>query len=201
MITCIFDAKPFTQTFSQAIGGAIMKNRKAFALFAICTLSALCIPDTLNSQRAQAEPVNYNYVNRTSCRKFAGTYLITVTTNGNFASRSIVTLTQDGNIFVVDSSQGGVSGQFNPFGDAQGAWKCTSNEEITATTLNFGYPGTEGSTGNLARQDFRLTFEPQAKTVQGTIKLRSFDLQANPLEADGSDGGTFTFTGQRVTAE
>ncbi len=179
-----------------------MRTRKAFAVFTICALSALSIPDVLSLRPAAAQPINTTS-DQAGCRKLVtGTYLTTISTsNGAFASRSLITLTSDGNILVADSNQGGVAGAFGPFGEAQGAWKCTRNGEITATTLNFSYSGTEGSTGSLARQNYRVTLNQNTQTVQGTIKLRFLDLNANPQAADGSDGGTYTFTGQRVTAE
>ena len=193
------------QFLHTAIGEAVRRTR-AVATFAICTLSAVSVPDVLNLNKVKAKPAT-DYRNEApnyrdaDCRSLvSGTYLTTLSQDGTTASRAIITLTQDGNIFVVDSNQGGVPGAFNPFGDSQGAWKCTGNREITATTLNFSYPGSEGP-GSLARQNFRVTFDPSTGAVQGTLTRRFFNLNANPLEDDAPVGGTFNLTGQRVTAE
>ncbi|MDF5730337.1 MAG: hypothetical protein PUP92_20525 [Rhizonema sp. PD38] len=179
-----------------------MRTRKAFAVFTICALSALSIPDVLSQSPAASQPINTTSEQASCSKLVTGTYLTTISTsNGAFASRSLITLTPSGNILVADSNQNGVPGAFGPFGEAQGAWKCTRNGEITATTLNFSYPTTEGSSGSIGKSNYSIMFKRQTQVVQGTIKLRFFDLNANPQESDGSDGGTFTFTGQRVTAE
>ena len=185
-----------------AIGAIFTRTRKAFAMFTICALSALSIPDVLSLRPAAAEPINTTS-DQAGCGKLVtGTYVTTISTsNGEFASRSIITLTPGGNILVADSNQGGVPGVFNPFTETQGAWKCTKNGEITAKVFNFSLTGPEGTAVGLARQNYSVTFDRQTQTVQGTIKLRFLDLNANSLDADGSDGGTFTFTGQRITAE
>jgi len=94
--------------------------------------------------------------------------------------------------------QSGVS-SVQPFGNIQGSWKCTSDKEITATTLNFNYPTTT-LPGTIGRGDFRATFDPKNGTVQATATLRFFDLNANPLSDDAPVSGTFIFTGQRVKA-
>lgn len=183
-----------------------MRTSKAFAAFTICVLSALTIPDAVNPGKVEAQTVtNYpdeapNYRDADCSSFVTGTYLGTISTDGNVAPRSITTLTQHGNIFVVESSQSGIPGVINPFGDAQGAWKCTPNREITATTLNFSYPGAQGP-GFLARTDYSATFDPQTQMVQGTVKVRFFDLNANQLTDDAPVVGTFDFVGQRVTAD
>jgi hypothetical protein len=174
---------------------------KNFTALTIGILSVLSISSVMNLQKANAQPVADNDYEQKACRTVPGTYLTTISTsNGEFASRSLITLTADGNILVADSNQGGVAGVFNPFSNSQGAWKCR-NGEITAKVLNFTLSGSEGSTGGIARENFSVRFNRRTQTLQGTINLRLFDLNANPQEDNGSDGGTFTFTGQRVTAE
>ena len=126
-----------------------------------------------------------------------GTYL-TTTNSGDFGSfRGIVTYTRDGNIFFSSSNQNGSSSN-PPFGIVQGSWKCTSDTEITGTALNFSYK-TETLPDAVSRGDFHATFDPEAETVQATVTIRTFDLNANPLVDDAPVSGTFTFTGQRVT--
>jgi hypothetical protein len=173
---------------------------KIFVTLAISTLSTFTIAHALNPQFAIAQPEEVTPLSK--CSKFVtGTYLTTIVdANGNFASRGMITLTQDGNIFVIDSNQGGVKDSFNPFGDTQGAYKCTGNREISATGINFGFPGDDG-VNDIARSDIGATFDQQTQTVQGTITVRSFALNANPLSEEGSVVGTFPFTGQRVNAK
>lgn len=176
-----------------------MKINQSLVTSAICVLSAFTIPDALSPRSVEAQTVTDT--SRANCGKLVtGTYLITISQNGNFASRSLITLDGARNFFVVDSNQGGVPGVFNAFSDSQGAWKCSGNQEITSRTLNFGYPGDEGP-ASLARIDYRVTFNPENRKVEGTITLRFFDLNANPLKDNAPVAGRFTFTGQRVTAD
>ncbi|WP_407893375.1 hypothetical protein [Scytonema sp. NUACC26] len=144
----------------------------------------------MNLHQVKAESI-------TDCRKIVtGTYL-TTTNSGDFGSfRGISTYTQDGNLFFSGSNQGGSSAN-PPYGIIQGSWKCTSDTEITGTAVNFNY-STATFPASIGRSDFRAAFDPNAQTVQATITVRTFDLNANPLEDDAPVTGTFTFTGQRV---
>ncbi|MEH2253700.1 hypothetical protein [Nostoc sp.] len=160
-----------------------------FATLTICVLSALTIPNFVNLHKAEAESI-------TDCRKLVtGTYL--TTNSGNFGSfRGITTFTQDGNFVSTASVQSHVP-PFQPFGNIQGSWKCTSDREITATGLDFNYP-TATLPGKITRTDYRATFNPKTGIVQGTVTLRLFSLNANPLKDYVPLEGTFTFTGQRI---
>ena len=177
-----------------------MRIRKTIAAFTLFTLSALSISDTISLRPVEAQPpVNYR---NAGCRDFVtGAYLVRFsTTNGDVIARAVMTFTSDGNIFIVESAQNGIPGVVNPFGDAQGAWKCTCNRKITAKTLNFGYPGELGA-ANQTRTDFSVTFNPQTQTVQGTLAVRFFDFNVNPLTTDAPIVATFVLEGQRITVD
>ncbi|MEH1833483.1 MAG: hypothetical protein V7L29_15765 [Nostoc sp.] len=165
-----------------------MKIPKALITLAICVLS-VTILYAVNISKVEAQPT-------TDCRKLVtGTYL--TTNSGNFGTfRGILTLSQDGNFFASASNQSR-DALVPPYGHIQGSWKCTSSREITVTTLDFIYP-TATSPGAIGRTDTTATFEPKNGIVQATSKVRSFDLNANPLVDNGMVLGTFTFTGQRV---
>lgn len=176
-----------------------MRTPKTFVTLTLCILVALIIAVGLNSRLVAAQLEGKT--NLSKCSRFVmGAYLTTISdVNDNFSSRGVITLTQDGNLFVIDSNQGGVKGSFNPFGDTQGAYKCIANREITATGINFGFPGDFG-VNDIARSDIRASFSQDTQTVQGTITVLSFALKANPLEDEGSVVGTFPFIGQRINA-
>jgi hypothetical protein len=110
-----------------------MRIRNAFATLIICILLALTIAMGVNVSETLAQST------RVDCRRaFAGTYLYTATvcTLGSF--RGIITLAQDGNIFTTASIQStGAPPIFQPFGDRQGSWKCTSDSEWISTVLDF----------------------------------------------------------------
>ncbi|QSJ16398.1 hypothetical protein JYQ62_32500 [Nostoc sp. UHCC 0702] len=148
-------------------------------------------------------------------RKFVvGTYILSTFLNGDFVGRRVITLTIDGNFFVIDSNQGGTKGvpaaaQFFPnnrFTDGQGVWKLNKSGEIIATTFNFNFPAPESTDSvTTARGDYRFKFNSTTQTVEGTFEIRTFDLTKNPLDENEPVGEgepfRFTFTGQRVTVD
>lgn len=188
-----------------------MKIRRTLIGLTIGALSAISISDIWNIDKVNAASVNDPNSQQPSCTKFVtGTYLTTISdSTGKFASRSLITLTTDGNILVTDSNQGGVyqgKNQFNPFTTSQGSWKCNNNGNITATILNFNLSGSLPLASNplsIGGQNYSIRFNQSTQTLQGTIQLRFFDLKATVQEATGSKGVpvTFTFTGQRVTTK
>lgn len=184
-----------------------MKIRRTLIGLTIGMLSATSISDIWNIDKVKAESVNDTNSQQAVCTKFApGTYIQTISdSTGKFASRALLTLTTDGNILVTDSNQGGVyqgKNQFNPFSTAHGSWKC-NNGNITATTLNFNLSGSLPLASNplgIGGQNYNIRFNQSTQTLQGTIQLRFFDLNATVQEATGSKGVplTFTFTAQRI---
>ncbi|MEH2128214.1 hypothetical protein [Nostoc sp.] len=134
-----------------------------------------------------------------SCRLNAtGSYLTTIfNADNSISSRGVITLDGDGNFFVTDSNQGGVTNVFNPFTSGQGAWKCDGKTGVSARSITFAFPGSAGA-GSIGRADYQASFNPQTQTVQGTITLRLFNLNANPLLDNVSPVGTFNFSGQQI---
>ena len=166
-----------------------MKTRNAFATLTICALLAFTIAAFVNLQKASA-----NYM--MDCRQLVtGTYL--TTNSGSVGSfRTILTFAKDGNFFSIVSNESGTP-SIVPYSDPQGSWKCTSDREITAIALDFIDP-TATSSGQIGRTDYVARFEPNKGIVQATGTIRSFDLNANPLNDGGLGLGNFTFTGERV---
>lgn len=178
-----------------------MKIRKTLLGLTIGVLSTASILDIWNIQKVKADSLIDTNSELTVCSKFvAGTYLTTIKdASGKFASRALITLTEEGNLISSDSNQGGVTGQFDPFTTSQGTWACNGKKAITGRALNFSLSNKGGS--GIARNDYRATFNPITQTVEGTIELRLFNnLQGNPLQGNGQNGGSFFFTGQQVTA-
>ena len=167
----------------------MMKTRNAFATLMMSVLSALTIPVLVNPHKAEAEST-------TNCLQFVtGTYLTTLFANfGSF--RGITTFTRDGNFVATASIQSG-DPNIPPFSNTQGSWKCISDKEITATGLSFNYP-TATLPDSITRSDFRVIFDPKDGTFQQTAILRTFDLNADPLNDDAPVVQKFTATGQRV---
>ncbi|HZS29567.1 MAG TPA: hypothetical protein VFB76_20235 [Candidatus Angelobacter sp.] len=124
----------------------------------------------------------------------AGTFLITITdSHGAFASNSVITLHNDSSVAVIDSGQ---EGNGVPFSSQQGVWAIGPGGTLKARTIDWSFPfATNGS----ARVDYTFNAGGGNNQVSGTIVLTFFPPNGNPLDGGGSPGGTFTFTGQRVT--
>ncbi|HCF26150.1 MAG TPA: hypothetical protein DEV81_02750 [Cyanobacteria bacterium UBA11049] len=183
-----------------------MKNKTSKRFFCNALLFGSVVAYTLATNPDAAQS-NQPFEQRTGANTaichstITGTYLATITRfNPDATFRGVITLTQDGNIFVTNSVQSGIANLFNPYSDSQGAWKCISNGEISATTLNFSYPGANGP-GQIVRAEYRIIVNPQTQMLQGIITSRFFDLEANPLGTDAQVVNTYTFTAQRVTAD
>jgi hypothetical protein len=120
-----------------------------------------------------------------------GTYIITnLDSTGAFSSRSVVTLNSDFTMSVVDSAQGGPTYYFS---GQQGVWGVGTNGVISGRTLDFDFPSLD-----VARLDWTFTLTSNGG-ISGSVTLYTFPLTANPLGTGGTSGGTYTFTGYRVT--
>lgn len=138
-----------------------------------------------------------------ACGKLAGTYLTSVFNSaGVFQLRGLLTFTPAGAMFVIESAEGGLPGIVNPYSDAQGAWRCVARDgagiEARATVLNFTYPGPLGPQQFVARVDYDITMGPASRTIEGSLELRLFPLQGDPLHTPSPPIGEFTFEGERV---
>jgi len=125
----------------------------------------------------------------------SGTFLITITNagSGTFASRSVITLHGDHSVSVIDSGQEGGS---VPFSSQLGAWKNTPGGGAAARTIDWSFPfAAQGS----ARVDYTFNAGVPNDQVQGSIVLTFFPPSGNPLDGGGTPGGTFNFSGTRVT--
>lgn len=165
------------------------------------TLTVVLIAATSLASAFEVDNLPSKNTAQSSCAKtLSGTYLTTILNpNSTVTSRSLVTLIEDGNIIAGDSNQGGIVGQYDAFTTSQGTWVCKGKQSITARLLNFSTTN-EGGT-SIARTDYVATFNPKTKALGGSISLSYFGLLNNPLNGFGRTGGSFTFTGQRLTAQ
>jgi hypothetical protein len=134
--------------------------------------------------------------------RVAGTYL--VNEDQNFLR--LLTLTADGNVFGIDSSEASGS---SFFGDQQGVWSRTGRRAIAATLLNFRFvrsqPPEDGGVepDGSAVGDYEIRFGPGFATVRGTITLHLFAPSIDPLAPDATPTGdpiVVPFEGRRVPA-
>lgn len=131
-----------------------------------------------------------------ACRAMVGLWLTTIENGaGDFASRSLVTVTADGTLTAIDSAEDqGVQG--SGFSAQPGVWRCTAAGQASGRTLNFGFSPRE----SIARSDWTLAIDGTALT--GTIALHIFPgvKGVDPFRADSTAVDTFRFTAQRVNA-
>ena len=161
-----------------------MKQLRLHATFWVFSILAILGSVTLlNPRKAFAEPKGFHD---------GASYLTTVKdSNGNFASRGVITLHADHTMSVIDSGQGGPTFFFS---SQLGSWKSDDKDEVVARTIDFDYP----PNADVARIDYTISFDKDGDQVSGTITLTTFPLQANPLDGGGTVVGTFTFTGELV---
>jgi hypothetical protein len=147
----------------------------AFGILALVGSAAL-----LHPQRASADsPFN------------GASYVTTVKdSNGNFASRGVITLHTDHTMSVTDSGQGGPAFSFS---SQLGSWQSSGQTGAIGRTIDFDFPS-----AGVARLDYTMTFSSNGTAISGTITLTDFPLQGNPLGGGGTVLGTFTFTGQLI---
>ena len=125
----------------------------------------------------------------------SGTFLVTITdaTTGAFASRSVITLYSDHSVAVIDSGQ---EGGAVPFSSQLGVWAHAPGGVVKARTLDFSFPF---ASGGIARVDYKFNAGVPGDQVQGSITLTFFPPNGNPLGGGGTPGGTFNFSGTRMT--
>lgn len=126
-----------------------------------------------------------------------GVYLATIkASDGTFDSRSILSFTEDGHVFITASTQYRYT-----FGDQMGAYVCTGDYDANAITLNFGY--SEAQAGeDIARTDWTFTVDRSgALTGTATLVLYQPVETCDPFNAEATCTGkppeAFTLTGQR----
>ena len=129
----------------------------------------------------------------TADAEFRGaTYVTTVTdSNGNFASRGVLTLHADHTMSVIDSGQGGPAFFFT---SQLCSWKPDGDGGIVARTIDFDYPPNAAT----ARLDYTIHFGQDGVQTTGTITLTTFPLTGDPLDGGGTVAGKFTFVGELV---
>lgn len=127
-----------------------------------------------------------------------GSYLLSIDfSNGDFSSRGVLSLSQDGILIVNDSSQGGLPGKWDPFTSGQGAWRCAGPRAFSALSINFNVPGTLDPDGGMARLDYKGQLDAAGR-ISGTVELRFFEIYQDPLHDSVPLSDTFFFTGQRI---
>jgi hypothetical protein len=141
-----------------------------------------------------------------ACNAAVGTFLTTNVNpdSGKVVGRSLVSLTNGGHVFVTGSNQGG-SGQFAPFTDAHGAWRCVSDENgrfhIRATVVDFTHPTAKFTNQKIARLDYDGTYDEASDRLSADVRLYFMPIDANPMDKTSlKDAIRNRVTGIRVTA-
>jgi hypothetical protein len=142
------------------------------------------------------------------CASIAGTYITENSAKDeSVASRSLLSFTEDGVAFFIDSGESGETG-FAPFTEGRGAWRCVSAAgqaaKARATTLDFTIPTAVTAKAQIGRLDFELDYDAGQKAIRairGHATLYLVPIQADPLAPGvAKDGRVFEITGRRVEA-
>ena len=161
-----------------------MKNSRLSAALGLLALACVGLI-ALQPEKAAADPHGLFF--------HGASYLITVTTStGAFASRGVLTFHADSTMSAIDSGQGGPTFFFS---SQLGSWKPDGEGGLVARTIDFNFP----PNADVARLDYTVKFAQDGRQVTGTITLRTFPLQSNPLDGGGTVVGSFTFVGNLVT--
>ena len=149
----------------------------ASLLFVCLSLTGFC------SQQAIAQEDN----------NIGATFITTNTdSTGAFVSRSALTFTTDHTLSVVDSGQGGPTFFYS---SEQGTWGTNNKGALVGRTVDFDF----SPTADVAATDYTFKFGANG-TISGTIKFYTFPLMTgNPNDGGGTLGGSFTFTGYKIT--
>ena len=171
-------------------------GKRMLLVVVVVTLCSIATSGSFGTASAQVKITGPDDV---ICRsRFSGTYLTTIQdSQGDFASRSIVTMHRDGNLSVTDS------GEFaGMFGHQQGSYRCTEIHSAKAITLDFSFSDPDTS-GDIARSDWVIVMTPEG-SIAGEITVNFYrPLETcNPFEepspCDVTPLDTFTFTSVQV---
>jgi len=123
-------------------------------------------------------------------------YLTTVTdSNGNFVTRTVITLHADHTMSVVGADSGGPTYYFT---SELGSWRPDGKGGAVGRTLDFDlYGHTVYPNGDVARIDYTISFQNDG--IVGTHTVTIFPLQGNPFGGGGTYLVTSNFTGQLIT--
>ena len=162
-----------------------MKKMRVWAVVGAFSLLVALALSTLARSQGAAEPVFGG-----------GSYLTTIKDpEGNFASRSVITLHVDHTMLAVDSAE---QGPTYYFGSQLGGWKPAGNHRILGRVVDFQYPLSPNGP-SVVRADYVMNLAPDRRYVSGTITVTVFPLQeGNPFGDGGILIGSFTFDGERI---
>jgi len=132
--------------------------------------------------------------------------------NNQQAVGSFLIRQSDGFLQLLTLADGGVAFSQNsdqrtlpaPFGDQQGAWKSTAEQDIKVTTLDFVYDFDDGTFTGYGLSTFTGSFDNQFNELTGNVLVEIFGLEQDPLDPDEEPTNTFgpiTFDGTRITVD
>jgi hypothetical protein len=127
---------------------------------------------------------------------FTGTYLV-VEGSG---TQSLWILSHDGAFQVTSSAERAFG-----FSHIQGVWKKTSAREARARGLDFNFRETPLNGGvppsQIARIDIVMSFAEKCEEMEGSLELRVFNPNDDPLDSNRPVAVSDTFSGRRVSID
>jgi len=134
-------------------------------------------------------------------RKIAGVYVVSRPPEAG-PSR-LLTLSADGVLSSIQSTQfsGGTGGV--GFSNQQGVWRRTGKETVEATVLNIDYDNATRAFTGMAVATYQLTFLEERQRVQGTVTGKVYPVGVDPLHPGSANPiaeFTDSFEAQRVSS-
>lgn len=179
-----------------------MRDRRP-ALASIAALSALVLSVIgLAGPEAAAQGT---VVPLSDCSGFLGTFLTTESGKGEgreVSSRSLLSLSSDGQAILIDANQSGVAGTA-PYGPAAGAWQCILNDDgttsVSALLLHFNYATTESPKQQIGRLEIEASADGNQERISGVFRFSLFPIDADPLQqSDQEPALSGPFEGQKI---
>lgn len=159
------------------------------------SLPALVLLTVLGGAESRAQGVGTG-AGKTPAACFPGSYLV----REGSGTQSLWTFSQDGTFHASSSAAAALS-----FGHIHGAWKKTGARDLRAVGLDFTFNGGGGGAGvppqAIARVDAAMSFAEQCEVIWGSLEVRFFQPDEDPLTGNGTIPLSDTMSGRRVTVD
>jgi hypothetical protein len=164
-----------------------MSYRRTFAASTIGALAVMLLLSLVLSHGVEADSREVGFFGKL----VAGTYVVSLEPADGISR--ILTISADGNLSSIQSTQFATGAGGLSFSNQQGAYKHTGPREITATVVDIDTDPVTNEFRGIAIAIYVLKFDPSFNSVKGTVDGKTFAAGVNPLNPGGATPlATFT---------